>query len=163
MPEARRLMRLFVVGLKTAEAARKAGFTGQLIVAPDAKDLATAVIEKLPASAQLIYLAGRDRKPDLEMRCHEAERDLVALEVYEARAADYLSREAVRAFNDDAIDAVLHYSRRSAEIFLVSRHWPASMRDRCGIWRFRPMRPSHCKTPLTRISRSRPSRKSNRF
>ncbi|MGO9132591.1 MAG: uroporphyrinogen-III synthase [Methylovirgula sp.] len=118
LPEARRLMRLFVVGLKTAEAARKAGFTGQLIVAPDAKDLAAAVIEKMPASAQLIYLAGRDRKPDLEMRCREAELELVALEVYEARAGDYLSDEAVRAFNGDAIDAVLHYSRRSAEIFL---------------------------------------------
>jgi uroporphyrinogen-III synthase len=118
LPEARRLMRLFVVGTKTLEAAQRHGFTGETVVATDAKELATKLTTLLQPPMRLIYLAGHDRKVDLETACREAGLTIVPIETYEARAVTQLSDEAIEAFGNEAIDAVLHYSRRSAEIFL---------------------------------------------
>jgi uroporphyrinogen-III synthase len=118
LPEARRLMRLFVVGTKTAEAARRGGFTGETVVASDSKELATKLTSLLTPQMRLIYLAGHDRKPDLETACRDAGLTIIPIETYEARAATQLSDDAFSAFHNDGIDIVLHYSRRSAEIFL---------------------------------------------
>jgi uroporphyrinogen-III synthase len=118
LPEARRLMRLFVVGSRTLEAARRHGFTGETVVATDAKELATKLTTLLKPPLRLVYLAGHDRKADLETACSDAGLTIVPIETYEARAATQLSDEALDAFHHEAIDAVLHYSRRSAEIFL---------------------------------------------
>jgi uroporphyrinogen-III synthase len=118
LPEARRLLRLFVVGSRTGEAARRCGFTGELTSAPDAKDLAEAIINTMHPPARLAYLAGHDRKSDLEMRCDAAHLEITTVEIYEARAAEALSVEAIAALAGGKIDAVLHFSRRSAEIFL---------------------------------------------
>ncbi len=119
VPEARRLMPLFLVGSKTAEAARRRGFEGEAVLAPYAKDLAASVVNGVHPPARLLYLAGRDRKSDLEIRCREAGLDIIAIEIYEACAAARLSEEAIAAITKGEIDAVLHYSRRSAEIFLA--------------------------------------------
>ncbi|MGO9005449.1 MAG: uroporphyrinogen-III synthase [Beijerinckiaceae bacterium] len=117
-PEARRLMPLFLVGERTATAARNSGFSGPMLVAPDAKNLATRILVQHTRPARTVYLAGRDRKPDLEARLGEAGLIVEAIEVYEAHAAACLSQEAIDGFATGTIDAVLHYSRRSAEIFL---------------------------------------------
>jgi uroporphyrinogen-III synthase len=118
LPETRRLLRLFAVGEKTAEAAKRCGFTGEQIVAPDAKALADVIVTKVPAAARLAYLAGADRKSDLETRCKEARVEIIPVELYEARAAEALNNDALSAFKAGEIDAIMHYSRRSAEIFL---------------------------------------------
>lgn len=118
LPEARRLFRLFVVGGKTAEAAKKSGFTGEPFVAQDAKELADAIIAKVPSHGRLAYLAGRDRKSELETRCKEARLEIITVEIYEARASDALTKEAVAAINGRQIDAVMHFSKRSTETFL---------------------------------------------
>jgi uroporphyrinogen-III synthase len=118
LPEARRLFRLFIVGSKTAEAAKKCGFTGEPFVAQEAKELADALIAKLPPFARLAYLAGRDRKSELETRCKEARLEIIPVEIYEARAAESLSKEVVAAFKANEVDAVMHFSRRSTETFL---------------------------------------------
>lgn len=118
LPEVRRLMRLFAVGEKTAEAAKRSGFTGEGTVAQDAKELADIIVTRVPASARLAYLAGRDRKSELETRCKEARIEIIPVEIYEARAAEALSKEALDAFKGGNVDAVMHYSRRSVEIFL---------------------------------------------
>lgn len=118
-PEARRLLRIFAVGNKTAEAARQRGFSGRLIVETNAKDLTETILRTVPPPARLLYLAGHDRKADLEARCKSAGLTLTVVEIYEARAADALSDEALQALSRREIDAVLHYSRRSAEIFLT--------------------------------------------
>ena len=119
LPEARRLMPLFLVGSKTAEAARRYGFEGEVRSAPDAKALAAAIVDEMHVPSRLLYLAGRDRKSDLESRCQEAGLDIVAVEIYEACAVEQLRDEAIEAMANGEIDAVLHYSRRSAEIFLA--------------------------------------------
>jgi uroporphyrinogen-III synthase len=132
-PEARRLFRIFVVGNKTAEAARRCGFAGGIVMAPDAKNLTEAILGAVHAPARLVYLAGHDRKPDLETLCRNAGIDLSVVEIYEARAARAFSDEALAAFARGEIDAVLHYSRRSAEIFL----------DLAGTHRIDPKRLRH--------------------
>ena len=119
LPEARRLLPLFLVGGKTEAAARHCGFGGEAALATDAKGLARIVIAHMRAPARLLYLAGRDRKSDLEISCKQAGFDIGAVEIYEACAAEHLSDDAIEAVSNGAIDAVLHYSRRSAEIFLA--------------------------------------------
>ncbi len=118
LPEARRLFRLFIVGSKTAEAAKKCGFTGELFVGQNAKELADALIAKMPPYARLAYLAGHDRKSELETRCKEARLEIIPVEIYEARAAASLSKEAVAALKASEVDAIMHFSRRSTETFL---------------------------------------------
>jgi uroporphyrinogen-III synthase len=118
LPEARRLMPLYLVGERTQEAARERGFEGPARIAPDAKVLAAELVAGLPRGARLVYLAGRDRKPDLERALAEAGQSVEVVEVYAAQAADALSEAAISALAAGEIGAVLHYSRRSAEIFL---------------------------------------------
>ncbi len=117
-PEARRLMPLYLVGERTHEAARERGFEGPASIAPDAKELATKAATTLPAPARLVYLAGRDRKPDLERTVANAGHEVDVVEVYAAQAAEGLSEGAIAALQAGEIGAILHYSRRSTEIFL---------------------------------------------
>jgi uroporphyrinogen-III synthase len=118
LPEARRLLPLFMVGTRTHEAARERGFEGQAVIAPDAKELVAEVKAKYDTPRRLLYLAGRDRKPNLEKELAAAGHEVEAVEIYAAQAADFLSEEALAAIEAGKIGAVLHYSRRSAEIFL---------------------------------------------
>lgn len=118
LPEARRLLPLFLVGARTHDAARERGFEGPALIAPDAKELAASAVASVDASRRLLYLAGRDRKPDLEKTLVEAGKTVETIEVYAAQAAEGLSAEAVGLLDAGDIGAVLHYSRRSAEIFL---------------------------------------------
>ncbi len=117
-PEARRLLPLFLVGARTADAARACGFGGPLQLAANAQALCARITGKLRPPSNIVYLAGRDRKRDLEACCASAGLAVAVLEVYVAQAAMQLSEEAIRLAAARAIGAVLHYSRRSAEIFL---------------------------------------------
>jgi uroporphyrinogen-III synthase len=117
LPEARRLFPLFVVGAKTAEAARARGFEGPLRVTLDAKALSRVISDSFTASSHILYLAGIDRKSDLETGCAGTGLALDVVETYGAQAAANLSEEAIHLAAGDA-GVVLHFSRRSAEIFL---------------------------------------------
>ncbi|MFV0282148.1 MAG: uroporphyrinogen-III synthase [Rhodoblastus sp.] len=108
---------LFVVGARTAEAAQEAGFHAPGIVAANAQELALAVTKLLPAGARAIYLAGRDRKDDLE-KAFAGRCDLRIVEAYAAEPASALAPAAVEALLSGQIGAVLHYSQRSAALFL---------------------------------------------
>ena len=118
LPEARRLMPLLLVGERTREAARERGFEGPALIAPDAKALAADIGAHLTVPSHLVYLAGRDRKPDLEESLTEAGFEIEPVEVYTAQSAESLSDSALALAETGGIGAVLHYSRRSAEIFL---------------------------------------------
>jgi uroporphyrinogen-III synthase len=117
--ETRRLLPLFLVGERTWEAARTHGFLGPPVIAKDAKSLSAQIIDFFTRPGRLLYLAGRDRKPDLEMGLREAAHRLDIIETYEARARGRFNPDAVAALNTGEVDAVLHYSRRSAEIFIA--------------------------------------------
>lgn len=116
LPEARRLLPLFLVGARTQEAARQRGFEGCAVIASDARELAASA--SAAAASRFVYLAGRDRKPDLETTLADAGHRLEVIEVYAAQPADSLDEAAVAYVEAGQIGAVLHYSKRSAEIFL---------------------------------------------
>ena len=119
---------LCCVGARTKAAARNAGFAGQATVAPTSAALATILRTKAPS--RLLYLAGIDRKPDLENALAAGPHDLHVVETYAAAAFSAIDAAAVRALAAGEIDAVLHYSARSAAIFCgLSR---AAALDPCG-------------------------------
>jgi uroporphyrinogen-III synthase len=100
------------VGEKTAQAARDAGFRVEFI-APRAEALAELLIARTKPGAAL-YLAGRERKPVLEQRLGGAGWRLEVVETYDAGPVAAWPEEVVAALRDGRIDAVLHYSPRSA-------------------------------------------------
>lgn len=110
-------LRLFVAGERTAAAASAAGFGAAEDVAPDAAALAALIAARAPPASRLLYLAGRDRKGDLEATLRAAGHRIVTSEVYVAearRAWDGAEASAVATS-----EAALHYSRRSAELAVV--------------------------------------------
>ncbi len=109
---------LLCVGSRTAAAALKSGFRAASIIAPDAQNLTPQIVAKFSSPAHFLYLAGEDRKPDLETSLSAAQFQLTLHESYAAEAAERLVPAAVSALEYREIDAILHYSRRSAEIFL---------------------------------------------
>jgi uroporphyrinogen-III synthase len=118
LPEARRLLPLLLVGERTREAALDRGFEGPALIAPDAKTLAADIGARFTVPSRLVYLSGRDRKPDLEESLTEAGHVIEPIEVYAAQPADSLSDAVLTLAERDEISAVLHYSQRSTEIFL---------------------------------------------
>lgn len=111
-----RTAKLLVVGGRTAEAARSAGFVAASAVAANAVELAVAASRALPRGARLLYFAGRDRKPDLEA-AFAPPFALAVVETYAAEAANTLPAAAAEALRAGGA-AVLHYSQRSAAVFL---------------------------------------------
>ena len=108
---------LFVVGARTAQAAAKAGFAPPRVIAAHAAELAPLIVAVLPSAAPLLYLAGHDRKPDLEGALSGLGFGVDVSVTYEARALDSLSPEVAKALAGGDADAVLHFSRRSARLF----------------------------------------------
>ncbi|HUI22162.1 MAG TPA: uroporphyrinogen-III synthase [Methylocella sp.] len=118
LPEARRLMPLFLVGERTRDAARERGFEGPPLIASDAKSLASEIAARFASPSRLVYLAGRDRKRDLEESVAAAGHAIDPIEVYAAQPAESLSDTVLALAERGEIGVVLHYSRRSTEIFL---------------------------------------------
>lgn len=115
--DALRGLPLHTVGETTATAARKRGLTPE-IVAGNAAAILPLLLSYYVTQTHFLYLAGRDRQPALEAGLQAAGHRVTAIEVYEARAVDELTPEACASLNSGEISAALHYSRRSAEIFL---------------------------------------------
>lgn len=102
---------LYAVGARTGRAAEARGWRLASRPSPDAEDLVKTLVSALKPGASVLYLAGRDRKGDIEAALARA----FALEVLEAYAAE--AREAFSLREARALAscvAALHYSRRSA-------------------------------------------------
>lgn len=117
-PEARRLMPLFLVGDRTAAIAREQGFLGPVTTAKTAACLAAVFPSLAYRPHALLYLAGRDRKPDIEASLDALGQALTLVEVYEARPMPVLAPHAVTAIQTGRVEGVLHFSSRSATLFL---------------------------------------------
>jgi len=114
---------LFAVGEHTASAARDAGFGEVLTARGDAaalRDLVLAAVKskQLKKGATLLYLAGADLARDLSGELGEKGFTVVTHTTYRMIPASSLPREICDAFVANRIEAVLHYSRRSARAFL---------------------------------------------
>ena len=121
LPGADRLLdlSLVTVGSATAERARSLGFREARSGGEDAAALAEHLAAMMPgAGAPLLYAAGRERQPGLERRLAQAGLTVVTLEVYAALPVEALAEEARHALSSRTADAVLHFSRRSAQAFL---------------------------------------------
>ena len=110
---------LFAVGRRSAEAARQAGFTDVTSAGGDVRDLVRLIAERrADATAPLLYLAGEDRAADLvgELAVHGIAAEMAV--VYRAATAPF-PPELIAALQAGEVDAVLHFSKRSAENYLA--------------------------------------------
>jgi len=114
---------LFAVGEHTASAARDAGFAEVIAAKGDAgalRDLVLAAVKSklLKKASTFLYLAGADLARDLAGELGEKGFTVVTHTTYRMIPASSLPREICDAFVANRIEAVLHYSRRSARAFL---------------------------------------------
>jgi len=110
---------LFAVGRRSAEAARQAGFTDVASAGGDVRDLVRLIAERrADAAAPLLYLAGEDRAADLvgELVMHGIAAEMAI--VYRAVTAPF-PPELTAALRAGEVDAVLHFSKRSAESYIA--------------------------------------------
>lgn len=109
-----RQMPLYVVGAHTGEAARLNGFAKPLSIGRDAADLIGQLKLALPTPRRLLYLAGRERTPQLEQSLAQSGHQVEVVEVYNAGAtAAWTSHEIAQLAS---CAAMLHYSPRSAAL-----------------------------------------------
>ena len=103
----------YTVGARTAQAAREVGFAQVESADGALADLVRLVSTRRPVG-RLLYLAGEDRAGDLagDLAAHGIMVETSV--IYRTVPVEALPEDAVRALAAGRIDAVLHYSRRSA-------------------------------------------------
>src|SRR5256884_3777544 len=114
---------LFAVGENTAAAARDVGFGEVIASKGDAgalRDLVLASMKskRLKKASPILYLAGADLARDLAGDLGENGFTVVTQTTYRMVPAPSLPQDVCDAFVAHEIEAVLHYSRRSARAFL---------------------------------------------
>lgn len=113
---------VFAVGEHTAAAARRAGFDKVLSANGDAAALRELVTGSVRAGrvkpGRLLHLAGDTLARDLAGELGARGFDVVTRTVYRMVPIDRLPPEICAAFSDSRVEAVLHYSARSASAFL---------------------------------------------
>lgn len=110
----------FAVGARTAAAARAAGFAEVKSAEGDVSSLArligTAAIDR---ARPVLYLAGEERARELDTLLAPYGFAVETVPVYRAVIAEALPPEPRDALAHGAIDAVLHFSRRTAQTFVA--------------------------------------------
>ena len=109
---------VFAVGRRSADAARAAGFSDVTSAGGDVRDLVRLIAERHDdAKGPLLYLAGEDRAADLigELSARGIAAEMRV--VYRAVTAPF-PPALVAALQAGEIDAVLHFSKRSADNYL---------------------------------------------
>ena len=114
---------LFAVGEHTASVAREFGFTDVIIAGGDAASLRDKVVQGvrdkvLKKKSALLYLAGADLSRDLGAELGAEGFSVVTQTTYRMAPVKILPRDVCEGFAAHGIQAVLHYSRRSARAFL---------------------------------------------
>ena len=115
-----RSLPVFVVGRRTAEATRAAGFPDVISADGNQRDLVRLVRARMPVPEHkaLLYLAGEDRSGDLAGDLAAFGLPVRTVVVYRAAAASELPDAIRNALALGRVDGVLHFSRRTAETFL---------------------------------------------
>jgi len=106
------------VGRRTAEAARAVGFTNMASANGNEQALAHLIGAHIARGNILLYLAGEDRAGDLATAVAPHGVRVETVVVYRAVAADRLPEPAAAAVRAGEVNGVLHFSRRSAVIYL---------------------------------------------
>ena len=104
------------VGPQTAAALSAVGFSNVHIAGGDVTSLARTITDDCP-EGPVLHISGRDQAGDLAATLKAAGCHARRAVLYEARAATELPPAALTALRDNALDGVILYSKRSAEIF----------------------------------------------
>ena len=107
---------IFAVGEKSARAAKEAGAANVAAGAGTVANLA-ALVGKSGVGGTVLYLAGRERSGDLGGELASRGIDCRTVEIYGAKVASHLPQDVAASLEAGDIDAVLVYSRRTAEAF----------------------------------------------
>lgn len=117
---ARRDLPVFAVGDGTAAAAREGGFSDVASAGGAVEDLAALVASSLPPSfGPLLHVAGTHLAGDLAALLGEQGFTVRREQFYEARGVEALPAAAAEALRDRAVDGVLLFSPRTAEVFVT--------------------------------------------
>jgi uroporphyrinogen-III synthase len=108
---------VFAVGERSAQAMREAGFADVSSAGGGVGDLAQLVGERIRPASSLLYLAGAERAGDLAAKLASRRLAVQTAVVYRAVAIEDLPPAAADALAQD-IEAVLHFSRRTAEAYV---------------------------------------------
>jgi uroporphyrinogen-III synthase len=106
------------VGRRTAEAARVAGFIDIASADGNEQALAHLIGARLLRGNKILYLAGEDRAGDLATAVAPHGVRVETVVIYRAVAAQRLAEPAMAALCAGEVNGVLHFSRRSAVIYL---------------------------------------------
>jgi uroporphyrinogen-III synthase len=110
---------LFAVGQRSADAARQAGFVNVSPADGDVRDLMRMLIaQRAGTNAPLLYLAGEDRAADLPAELSARSIAAEMRVVYRVVTAPF-PPALIEALQAGAVDAVMHFSRRSADNYLA--------------------------------------------
>jgi uroporphyrinogen-III synthase len=110
---------LYAVGERSAEAARNAGFRDVHSAQGDAAALVRLIDERYAnESAPHLYLAGVDRAADIAGALAGKGIKVTTVEVYRTMTTGY-PPELMTAIEQDRLAAALHFSRRSADNFVI--------------------------------------------
>jgi uroporphyrinogen-III synthase len=115
---ARRDIPVFAVGPQTSEAARLAGFAAVKSADGDADALVVATAKLAqPDAGALFHAQGEQRTGGLAKSLAARGFEIRSEVLYEAVAAPALPQQAIDALQTGALDAVFHFSPRSARVF----------------------------------------------
>jgi uroporphyrinogen-III synthase len=106
------------VGRRTAEAARTVGFTNIASAHGNEQALAQLIGDRMPRGKKILYLVGEDRAGDLAIAVAPHGVRVETVVVYRAVAAERLPDATSAALRAGEVKGVLHFSRRSAVIYL---------------------------------------------
>ncbi len=113
---------LFAVGDRTAAAAREAGFRNVVSAGGDGSDLRDQIAARAKelGAQPLLYLAGADLSRDLADELGEHGFTVVTQTTYRLAVSPELPSDVLDAIADNQVEAVLHYSARSARAFIAA-------------------------------------------
>jgi uroporphyrinogen-III synthase len=111
-----RKLPVFAVGDRSAEAMRAAGFVNVISAEGNVDDLAPLAASRVQPGAALLYLAGADRSGDLAGALSGRGLAVETAVVYRAVPEGMLLPAVASAM--EGVDGILHFSRRSAEMYV---------------------------------------------
>ena len=106
------------VGRRTAEAAHAAGFAEVASANGNERALAELMVGRFGDGSKILYLAGEDRAGDLAAAVAPKGIRVETIVVYRAVAVACLDPPVADALKAGTVDAVVHFSRRSAAVYL---------------------------------------------
>jgi uroporphyrinogen-III synthase len=110
----------YTVGARTREAAIAAGFAGARSAEGDVEDIARLIAANTDAGLPLLYFAGAERAGDLATALAPSGCIVETVIAYRARLVSDFDADVRAAVAAGRIEAVLHYSARTAAAFLAA-------------------------------------------